>query len=409
MPVASPTEVKTVLFVGAGRHQRRAIRCSKELGLRVAAIDRNPDAPGFADADLAEVVDFGEVTAAVEAARRIAPDGVLTVSSDRAVPVVAAIAEDLGLPGIGREAAHVATNKPAMRRRLDEAGVPQPRFAAVRRTDDARAALEEVGLPAVLKPADSAGQRGLSLIGSADELESRLDEALAESQCGEAILERFHEGAEVNCLAVARGGEVSVLTLSDRRRPDGAGFGVCLLHLFPATIPAEQAREAEHVAAAAVRALGLVDSVAYPQLLVSADGVRLVEIAARVPAGLMDEVARLGIGVDLVQIAMLQALGEPVPDELLRPQVRQPLAIRFLTARPGPLPVGVVRSVNGLEPARAAPGVVGAESYIVPGETIRAARIDGDRRGYVIAFGDTGDEALARAEAAAGLIEVEVE
>src|SRR5439155_7914218 len=144
-------------------------------------------------------------------------------------------------------------------------------------------------------------------------------------------------------------------------------------------------------------------AVAYPQLLVSSDGVRLVEIAARVPAGLMDEVARLGIGVDLVEIALRQALGEPVPDDLLRPRDRQPLAIRFLTAGPGPLPVGVVRSVNGIERALVAPGVVGGESYLAPGETIRAARVDGDRRGYVIALGDTGDEALARAEAAAAL------
>ncbi len=401
--------MKTVLFVGAGRHQRRAIGRAKELGLRVAAIDRNPDAPGFAAADVADVIDFGDVRAAVAAARRIAPDGVLTVSSDRAVPVVATIAEELGLPGIGREAARLATNKPAMRRRLAETGVPQPRFAVVRTHEDALAAAREVGLPAVLKPADSAGQRGLSLVRSVDELATRLPEALAESQAGEAILERFHQGVEVNCLAVARGGEVRVLTLSDRRRPDGSGFGACLAHLFPTTIDGAAALEVERVAAAAVRAIGLVDSVAYPQVLVSPDGVRLVEIAARVPAGLMDEVSRLGIGVDLVQIALRQALGEDLPDELLRPGKRQPLAIRFLTAQPGPLPVGVVRSVNGLERALGAPGVVGAESYLLAGETIRPVRVDGDRRGYVIALGETGDEALSRAEAAAGLIEVEVE
>ena len=391
--------MKTVLFVGAGRHQRRAIARAKALGLRVAAIDRNPDAPGLVLADVAEVVDFGDVGAAVEAARRIAPDGVLTVASDRAVPVVAAIADAMGLPGIGPEAAHSATNKLAMRRTLALAGVPQPRFGDV----------EEVGFPCVVKPVDSAGQRGLRLVRSAEELGTALEGALAESQAGEAIVEQFVDGVEVNCLAVARDGEVTVLTLSDRRRPAGDGFGVCLAHVFPATIDSDAAAEAERVAAAAVRAIGLRDSVAYPQLLVSADGVRLVEIAARVPAGLMDEVSRLGIGVDLVRIALLQALGEPVPDELLRPTVRQPLAIRFLTAEPGPLPVGVVRSVNGLERARGAPGVVAADSYIVPGETIRAARVDGDRRGYMIALGDTGDEAMARAEAGAGLIEVAVE
>ena len=41
-------DVSTVLFVGAGRHQRRAILRAKELGLRVVAVDRNPDALGLA-------------------------------------------------------------------------------------------------------------------------------------------------------------------------------------------------------------------------------------------------------------------------------------------------------------------------------------------------------------------------
>ena len=40
---------------------------------------------------------------------------------------------------------------------------------------------------------------------------------------------------------------------------------------------------------------------------------------------------------------------------------------------------------------------------------IRPVRLDGDRRGYVIAIADTNLEALDRAEAAARLIDVEVE
>ena len=57
----------------------------------------------------------------------------------------------------------------------------------------------------------------------------------------------------------------------------------------------------------------------------------------------------------------------------------------------------------------AAPGVVQAASYIVAGETIRPVKVDGDRRGYVIAVGSTRPEALERAERAARLVEVEVE
>jgi formate-dependent phosphoribosylglycinamide formyltransferase (GAR transformylase) len=97
--------VKTVLFVGAGRHQRRAIAQARARGLRVVAVDRNPEAPGLAEADVAEVVDFSDVAAVVEVGRRHAVDGVLTISADRAVPVVAAVAEALGLPGIGTETA----------------------------------------------------------------------------------------------------------------------------------------------------------------------------------------------------------------------------------------------------------------------------------------------------------------
>jgi biotin carboxylase len=395
--------VKTVLFVGAGRHQRRAIARAKELGLRVAAIDRNAEAPGFGDADVVEVVDFGDVAAAVEAARRVEPDGVLTIAADRAVPVVAAVAEELGLPGIGREAAEAATNKGEMRRRLADAGVPQPRFAVVTEPADV-----DVGFPAVLKPVDSAGQRGLFLVRSPDELASRLPETLAESRAGEAIVESFHAGREVNCLAVARGGEVEIVTLSDRLRPDGAGFGVCLMHLYPAELDDALRAQVTEIARASVQAVGLRDAVAYPQLLVSDDSVRVVEIAARVPGGQMDEVARLGAGVDLVEVALRQSLGEEIPDQIVRPRVCRPLAIRFLTAEPGPLPTGVVTSVAGVECAAAAPGVVDAKSVIAPGETIRAVQTDGDRRGYVIALGGTRAEAAARAEAGAALIEVEV-
>src|SRR5437667_3232290 len=143
----------TVLFVGAGRHQRRAIRRARELGLRVVAVDRNADALGLVEADLAEVVDFMDVAAVTEVGRRHEVDGVLTVSADRAVPVVAGVAEALGLPGIGTHTAHLMTHKVAMRLELALAGLPQPEFAAVRAQRELAGAADEVGFPAVLKPA----------------------------------------------------------------------------------------------------------------------------------------------------------------------------------------------------------------------------------------------------------------
>jgi biotin carboxylase len=402
--------VKTVLFVGAGRHQRRAIAQARARGLRVIAVDRNPEAPGLAAADVAEVVDFSDVDAVIEVGRRHAVDGVLTISADRAVPVVAAVAEALGLPGIGTDTAYVMTQKIAMRRVLADAGVPQPEFAAVRNVHEGYAALERVGLPAVLKPADSGGQRGVFRLETADDLERHLHIALGESPTGEAIIEAYVEGLELNGLVIVRDGEAFPLTLSDRLRPPGIGFGVGWIHVYPATIYADQLEEAERVAVHAVRALGLRDGIAFPQLLATDDGrVLVIEVAARIPGGQMADLARHAVGVDLVEIALLQALGEEVPDEVARPRFVQPLAIRFLTASPGPLPTGTVTEIGSLEKVSAFPGVVQADVYLSVGETIRPVQLDGDRRGYVIAIADTNVEALERAEAAAQLVDVVVE
>jgi biotin carboxylase len=401
---------KTVLFVGAGRHQRRAILQAKGMGLRVAAVDANPNAPGLAEADIAKVVDFSDVEAVLKETARLKIDGVLTVSADRAVPIVAAIAEARGLPGIGTQTAHLMTHKIAMRRRLADAGVPQPRFAAIRSLSERRRAADEVGFPAVLKPADSGGQRGVFRVESVDDIDAHLHEALNASPTGEAILEQFVEGTEMNGIVIARDGDAVPLTLSDRLRPPGVGFGVGWIHVYPATIFGAQLEEAERVARHTVHALGLGTGIAFPQLIAGPDGsVMVVECAARIPGGQMADLVRFAVGVDLVDVQIRMALGDELPDELVQPRFKQPLAIRFLTAEPGPLPTGRVKRVGPLDKVLAFPGVVQADVYLQVGETIRPVRLDGDRRGYVIATADTNLEALDRAEAASRLLDVEVE
>jgi cysteine synthase A len=159
-----------------------------------------------------------------------------------------------------------------------------------------------------------------------------------------------------------------------------------------------------------VHALGLKTGIAFPQLIATRDGrVVVVECAARIPGGQMADLVRFATGVDLVELQIRMALGLELTDELVLPKFKQPLAIRFFTAEPGPLPTGRVKRIGPLDKVLAFPGVVQADVYLEVGETIRPVRVDGDRRGYVIATADTNIEALERAEAAATLLDVEVE
>jgi hypothetical protein len=199
-------------------------------------------------------------------------------------------------------------NKIVMRRAFAEDGVPQPPFAAVRSLGESRRAVKTVGLPAVLKPADSGGQRGVFRIESEADLERHLHAALAESASQECILEGFVDGTEMNGIVIARGGVAEVVTLSDRLRPPDR-LGVGWIHDYPASVYGDQLERSEHVAERAVSAQA-------PQASLSTFVGRTVTVVevARIPGGQMaDPSAR--DGRRLVDIASV-SLGEPVPDEV---------------------------------------------------------------------------------------------
>jgi biotin carboxylase len=288
-----------------------------------------------------------------------------------------------------------------MRDRLGAAGVPQPRHAVLARGDDVRAVAETIPLPAVLKPADSGGQRGLFMIGDPAEVERHLEEALSFSPSGHAMLEEYVDGVELNGIMVVRDGEPTLLTLSDRLRPPGIGFGVGWIHMYPSSLDQAVLDRVRDISFDAVRELGLRDGIAFPQLIAAGDDVRIVEIAARIAAGQMADLVRFGTGIELFDVAIAQALGQSVPDELVTPASERPIAIRFLTASPGVLPLGTVSGIEGLDDVRSSPGVLSAGLYFGDGATITPVQVDADRRGYVVATAETADQALALADDAA--------
>ncbi len=233
----------------------------------MVAVDRNSEAPGLAEADIAKVVDFADAAAVIKAtARHQARRG----DDGQRRPRRA------GRRG-GRRGARAAGDRRrdrppddaqdrdahAARRRRGAAAA----LAAVRSIAETRRAADEVGFPSVLKPADSGGQRGVFRVESLDEIDAHLHEVLVASPTGEAILEEFVEGVEMNGIVIARDGASIPLTLSDRLRPPGIGFGVGWIHVYPATAYGEQLEESERVAVHTVHALGLETGIAFPQLI----------------------------------------------------------------------------------------------------------------------------------------------
>jgi biotin carboxylase len=359
----------------------------------VIALDRDPSAPGFAYADRRAIISTEDERAIGRLADAERVDGVIAPGIDWPVAIAARVAEKVGVahplsPAVGA----LAVSKARQRERLAEAGVRQPAWRLISEPEDA------LSVPCVVKAPDRQGQRGLSLVEDRRDLPAAINRALHESRTGQALVEELADGPEVTVNAFSVGGRFHPLTITDRLTADPPAFGVALAHVWPSE--ADAAGEAAEVAARAAAALGITDGPTYTQLRITRDGPQVVEVAARLGGGHDAELCGAALGVDLNGLALSAALGEEIEAAALvaEPRVGGAATV-FLTAEPGEL-----ESVDGVEQAEAAEGVLRVRIYRRPGFAVQELRHGSDRLGAVQAVGATRAEALERARAAAALV-----
>jgi biotin carboxylase len=189
------------------------------------------------------------------------------------------------------------------------------------------------------------------------------------------------------------------LTVTDRLTADPPAFGVALAHAWPST---HDVSEAVEIARAAAEALGIEDGPTYTQVRLAEGGAKVMELAARLGGGHDAEVCREALGIDPNELALAAALGEPV--SVPEPTPSSGACVRFLVP-----PEGELVTLDGIEEARAAEGVVDARVYRRPGYVFGPFLRGSDRAGFVLAIGTSRDDALAKADRAADLIRLETE
>ncbi len=385
---------KRLLVLGAGPAQLGLLAAARERGLFVIALDRDPAAPGFRYADRRAIISTEDEPRIGQLAEAERIDGVISPGIDWPVAIGARVAEKQGLSHpISGAVASLATSKLRQRERLGEAGVPQPRWQIVTEPN------ETAEVPSVVKAPDRQGQKGLSLVKEAGELRNALENAIAESRSGAAIVEELVEGPEVTVNAFSVGGRFVPLTVTDRLTADPPAFGVALAHAWPSQAAgAESARVAE----AAAEALGITDGPTYTQLRIGPDGPQVIELAARLGGGHDAELVKAALGVDLNALALSAALGEELQEPRPEPKVGG-ACVRFLVP-----PEGELSSVDGIEEARAQDGILDVRVYREPGHVFGPFRHGADRAGAILAVGESRDGALARADRAAALIRFQV-
>ncbi len=189
--------MKTVFVIAGSYWQIPIIQKIKEMGHRVLVVNPYDDSPAFEYADGHLKSDILNIGNCLNYAKEQNIDAVISEECDIAMPVVAAVAEEMNLPSLGHDSAHLFTDKYAMREFCHENGLAYPIYQICETREQAVAFFKQHGLKMIMKPLDCNSSRGVTIIESVCDIEDNFDASLAFSRIRHAvILERYIEGTE---------------------------------------------------------------------------------------------------------------------------------------------------------------------------------------------------------------------
>lgn len=366
------------IVVGSDREQAMA----PSMGDRAIAL--NLADPEAAAADIAAL------------AARSGLDAIVAVDDGGSLTAAHAAAR-LGLPHNPVEAVAATRDKAAMRAAFAAAGIEQPRHrllpvgpAGPDANAAAAALVAEVGEggPCVIKPLPLSASRGVIRVddpAAAPAVAARVRAIVAaagEDPDRPLLVERFVPGAEVAVEGLLRAGRLDLLALFDKPDPLDGPYFEETIYVTPSRHPAAVQQATLELVARAAAALGLREGPIHAEARITADGTPvMLELAARSIGGLCGRALRFGAGVSLEEVILRHALGLPLDTQ------REGVAAGVMML---PIPAsGRLDAVDGVDAARAVPGVDGLEITVPPGREVQALP-EGDRYlGFLFARGDT--------------------
>jgi len=351
--------------------------------------------------DAAIPIRFHDEEASLQAVMSAAVDrpvhGILAVG-DRPTVIASRVAQALGLPWHPPQAADVARSKLRTRERLRDAGLPVPWFHPFAIHDQPLALrAESLAYPCVLKPAALSGSRGVmrandpaSLRAAVDRLRTllRAPDIRAERDRAHetALVEGFIPGREFAVEAVLHHGAMHTLAIFDKPDPLDGPFFEETIYVTPPDLTPEQQSDIRSVVSRAAEAIGLSHGSIHAECRVNADGVFVLEVAARPIGGLCARALRFDPGdVPLEELLLRQALGEsPAPWQ------REASAAGVMMI---PIPRrGVLRGVECVDASRAVPHVDDVRITAKPDQVLLPLPEGGSYLGFIFARADRASE-----------------
>lgn len=186
--------MKKLMLLGGLRYLLPVIEEAHKLGIYVITADYLPNNIAHKYSDEYCNVSIIDKEAVLKAAQELKIDGILSHAVDPGVVSAAYVAEKMGLPfQCSYKVACILQDKSLFRKFLAENHFNCPKAKGYDNADDALKDVDFFNWPVIVKPADSAGSKGVTKVEDKSDLRNAIVFALSESHSGHFIIEDFLE------------------------------------------------------------------------------------------------------------------------------------------------------------------------------------------------------------------------
>lgn len=348
---------KNILFLGSSEDKLEHYLPAKRLGCLVTVIKPNPKEEDYKNFDFvicADLFNVDEVLLKLDEFISENPIHACVTRFEPLVPLLGYLCDKYGFVGPNFESCMNARDKLLMRRKLKEFNVPQPEFYEVNNLDELKSAALKLGYPFILKPISGAKSRFIQKVNSENELEKCFD--IAYNGCMEHdgnlfrnysfdmdnsfrntfLAEECIVGKQVTTTSFIVNDQIFHLSVADLIT--GQDVGVNAFYLIsrttPSVLPFDVQEDICKISSMGIKALGVNNTALHPELILTSDGPKIIEIAARV-GGYRTEMTKDAFGIDLNEVVVKIALGEDV--DFVKKFVKASTAIEVWPLKSGEL------------------------------------------------------------------------